>query len=112
MTKNLLISQIVLISNVYNVIVIVGIEPNILFFGQTERARTGAMRQLVGNRRLRKPHHTHYSLQFGDMGGQKQQQKKLSSKILRLNFILFYSGAGLVFFNPKHIKLFIENGIH
>ena len=30
------------------------------------------MRQLVSNRGLREPHHTHYSLQYGDNGGKNK----------------------------------------
>ena len=32
------------------------------------------MRQLVGKRGLWEPRHTHYSLQYGDKGGEKKRQ--------------------------------------
>ena len=38
----------------------------LIFFSETARARTGALLQLVGNRGLWDPQHTHYSPQYGD----------------------------------------------
>ena len=44
----------------------------LIFFSETERARKGALLQLVGNRGLWEPQHTHYSLQYGDKRGRKK----------------------------------------
>ena len=44
-----------------------GIWKIFIFF--SEIARAFAMWQMVGNRRLREPYHTHYRLQYGDKGG-------------------------------------------
>ena len=41
----------------------------------------GAMRQLVGTRGLWEPHHTHYSLQFGDKGGEVKKAPPYSTNV-------------------------------
>ena len=72
------------------------------------------MWKLSGRRGLWEPHHARYRSQYGGTGGKQQQQKKHSTKVLILNFVPLYAGTGLVllFLNPKHIKLIIENGVH
>ena len=55
-----------------------------IFFSGIARARSGAMRELVGNRGLWEPHHTHYSPQYGDKG-ERKMIKEYSETLERIH---------------------------